>query len=117
MSGIGFGAIIPCVFSLIGDLISRDDRSKGFSFFSISSLIGMAFGLIIATIVGPVDWRISYVFVGILGLFATGLTLMFKEPSRVGKDYLSLTEKGAIDYTYRIKKSDLKVIFKKKSNV
>ena len=117
MSGIGFGAIIPCIFSLIGDLISQDDRSKGFSFFSISSLLGMAFGLIIATIMGPIDWRISYFIVGLLGLLATVLVLMIKEPSRIGKDFLSLTEKDAIDYTYRIKKSDLKVIFKKKSNV
>ena len=117
MNGIGFGAIAPSIFSLIGDLISQENRSKGFSFFSIASLLGMALGLIIATIVGSIDWRLSYFIVGILGLVNTILILFFREPSRIGKDYLFLAEKEAIDYTYRIKKSDLKVIFKKKSNI
>ena len=117
MNGIGFGAITPSIFSLIGDLISQDDRSKGFSFFSIASLLGMALGLIMATIAGPIDWRLSYFIVGILGLVNTILILFFREPSRIGKDFLSLAEKDAIEYTYRIKKSDLKVIFKKKSNL
>ena len=117
MNGIGFGAIIPSLFSLIGDLISQEDRSKGFSFFSIASLLGMALGLIIATIVGPMDWRFSYLIIGIIGLITAFCILFFKEPSRIGKDFSFLIEKGAIDYTYRIKKSDLKVIFKKKSNI
>jgi len=117
MNGVGFGAIIPSIFSLIGDLVSKDDRSKGFSFFSIASLLGMAFGLIIATIAGPIDWRLSYLIVGILGLVNTCIILFFREPSRIGKDNLFLLDKQAVDYTYRIKKSDLKEIFKKKSNV
>jgi len=117
MNGIGFGAITPSVFSLIGDLISQDNRSKGFSFFSIASLLGIALGLIMATIAGPIDWRLSYFIVGVLGLVNTILILFFREPSRIGKDFLSLAEKDAIEYTYRIKKTDLKVIFKKKSNI
>jgi MFS family permease len=117
LNGIGFGAIIPSIFSLLGDLVSRENRSKGFSFFSVASLFGMAFGLIIATIAGPIDWRMSYFIVGILGLVNTLLILLFQEPSRVGKEYVVLAEKNAIEYTYRIKKSDLKVIFKKKSNI
>ncbi len=117
MSGIGFGAIIPSIFSLIGDLISQEDRSKGFSFFSIASLLGMALGLIIATIAGPIDWRFSFLIIGIIGLIAALFIIFFNEPSRIGKDFSFLTEKGAIDYTYRIKKSDLKEIFKKKSNI
>jgi len=117
MNGIGFGAIIPSIFSLIGDLISQEDRSKGFSFFSIASLLGMALGLIIATIAGPIDWRFSFLIIGIIGLIAALFIIFFNEPSRIGKDFSFLTEKGAIDYTYRIKKSDLKEIFKKKSNI
>jgi len=116
MNGIGFGAIIPSIFSLIGDLISKEDRSKGFSFFSIASLLGMALGLIIATIAGPIDWRLSFLIVGIIGLITAFFITFFNEPSRIGKDFSFLIERGAIDYTYRIKKSDLKEIFRKKSN-
>ncbi|MFX1574354.1 MAG: MFS transporter [Promethearchaeota archaeon] len=117
MNGIAFGAITPSIFSLIGDLISQDDRSKGFSFFSIASLLGIALGLILATLTGPTDWRLSYFIVGILGLVNTILILFFREPSRVGIDFAFITEKETISYTYRIKKTDLKVIFKKKSNI
>jgi len=117
VNGIGFGAIIPSIFSLMGDLISQNDRSKGFSFFSIASLLGMALGLIAATIAGPIDWRLSYCVIGILGFVITILILFFKEPSRIGKDYLFLNEKDAVEYTYRIKRSDLKEIFRKKANI
>ena len=114
--GIGFGATIPSTFSLIGDIVSKEDRSKGLSFFSIASLFGMFIGLGLATLAGSVDWRIPYLIVGIIGLIVGVIILFFKEPSRVGKDYFDKFERGAIDYTYRIKLSDLKEIFRKKSN-
>ncbi len=117
MNGVGFGAIIPSIFSLIGDLISQTDRSKGFSFFSIASLIGMAIGIGLATLVGSIDWRLSFFIVGVMGLGSAVTILFFKEPSRIGKDYLDLADKNAVDYSYRINKKDLKLIFKKKSNI
>ncbi|MFX1570260.1 MAG: MFS transporter [Promethearchaeota archaeon] len=117
VNGFGFGAIIPSIFSLMGDLISQDNRSKGFSFFSIASLLGMALGLISATIAGPIDWKLSYFVIGIFGFVIALLILFVREPSRVGIDYILLREMDTIEYTYRIKKSDLKEIFKKKSNI
>ena len=114
--GIGFGAIIPSTFSLIGDLVSQDDRSKGLSFFSIASLFGMVLGIGLATFAGAIDWRFPFFIIGIVGFIVAVIILFFKEPSRLGKDF-DILEKDAIDYTYRIKTSDLKVIFKKKSNV
>ena len=116
LDGVGFGIIIPSIFSLIGDLIKQDERSKGFSFFSIASLLGMATGLGLSTALGSMDWRLSFFIVGILGLLGGFISLRFQEPSRIGKDFSFLAEKEAIDYTYRIKTSDFNVIFKKKSN-
>jgi MFS family permease len=115
--GIGFGAIIPTIFSLIGDIVSKVDRSKGLSFFSIASLFGMVVGVGLATFIGFFDWRLPYLIIGIAGIITAVIILFFKEPSRLGKDFFNILEKDAIDYTYRIKFSDLKVIFKKKSNV
>ena len=117
LDGIGFGIIIPSIFSLIGDLVKQDERSKGFSFFSIASLLGMATGLGLSTALGSIDWRLSFFIIGIAGLVAALMALFFQEPSRIGKDFSFLAEKKAIDYTYRIKTSDFKVIFKKKSNI
>lgn len=117
MTGIGYGALIPCIFSLIGDIVSQEDRSKGFSFFSISSLIGMVVGTGLATFLGNIDWRISYSIIGIAGFISALLFIFFREPSRAGRDYSYMLEKDALEYTYRINLSDLKVIFKKKANI
>jgi MFS family permease len=115
--GVGFGAIIPSTFSLIGDIVSKEDRSKGLSFFSIASLFGMLVGTGLAIFVGYADWRFPYFLIGIAGIIVAIIILFFKEPSRIGKDYFDLLEREAIDYTYRIKFSDLNIIFKKKSNI
>jgi len=117
ITGIGYGALIPCIFSLMGDIVSQEDRSKGFSFFSISSLIGMVVGTGLATFLGSIDWRISYSIIGIAGFITALLFIFFREPSRAGRDYSYMLEKDAVEYTYRINFSDLKVIFKKKANI
>lgn len=117
ITGIGYGALIPCIFSLIGDIVSQEDRSKGFSFFSISSLIGMVVGTGLATFLGTMDWRISYSIIGIAGFISGLLFIFFQEPSRAGREYSYMLEKDAVEYTYRINFSDLKVIFKKKANI
>ncbi|MFX0070901.1 MAG: MFS transporter [Candidatus Hermodarchaeota archaeon] len=116
LNGVGFGAIIPSSFSLIGDLITHENRSKGLSFFSIASLFGMVIGIGLGTLVSNYDWRFSFFIVGVMGLIIALIFLFFKEPSRIGKDFSREADKNHIEYSYRIKKSDLRVIFKKKSN-
>jgi len=115
LTGIGYGALIPSIFSLMGDMVSREDRSKSFSFFSIASLFGIVFGSALATYAGSTDWRFPFLVIGIVGILASLLFLLFKEPSRLGKDHSF--DIDAVDYSYRIKLSDVRIIFKKKANV
>ncbi len=115
LTGIGYGALIPSIFSLMGDMVSSEDRSKGFSFFSIASLFGIIFGSALATYAGSTDWRFPFLVIGIVGILASLLFLLFKEPSRLGKDHSF--DIDAVDYSYRIKLSDVRIIFKKKANI
>lgn len=121
MSGIGFGAIIPTVFSLIGDMVSKEDRSKGYSFFSIATYLGQGIGVALASGLyqSIPDWRIPFLLIGII-ILITALPLIFvKEPSRVGKQEVLeeiMLKKDEVVYTYRIKLSELKEIYKRKSN-
>ena len=115
MTGVGYGALIPSTFSLIGDIVSQEDRSKGFSFFSISSLIGMVLGAGLATFSD--DWRTAFTLIGVAGLITTVFFTFFKEPSRIGRDYINITSDDVAEYSYRIKRADLPLIFKKKANV
>nr|MDO8083872.1 MFS transporter [Candidatus Sigynarchaeum springense] len=114
--GFGFGMIIPNTFSLIGDLIAQKDRSKGFSFFSIATLIGTAIGNLFGTMFSQIDWRLSYAFLGIAGLAGSLMLLLVKEPNRIGRDRLFLVDKTSREYSYKIQLVDLKAIIKKKSN-
>ena len=77
----------------------------------------MLVGIVLATFLGTPDWRIPFLIIGIAGLLNTIIILFFKEPTRIGKDYLDITKKEEIDYTYRIKREDLKKVFNKKSNI
>lgn len=115
--GIGYGALVPSIFSLIGDIISKESRSKGYSFFSIASFFGVVVGTGLAVFVGASDWRIPFFIIGIMGIISAGLFIFFKEPSRIGRDQSYLLERDGIEYTYRISFSDLSTIFKKKANV
>ena len=115
MTGVGYGALIPSTFSLIGDLVSQEDRSKGFSFFSISSLIGMVLGTGLATFSD--DWRSAFTLIGVAGLITSVFFTFFKEPSRIGRDYINIASDDGAEYSYRIKRADLPVIFKKKANI
>ncbi|MCJ7647108.1 MAG: MFS transporter, partial [Candidatus Lokiarchaeota archaeon] len=115
MTGVGYGALIPSTFSLIGDIVSQEDRSKGFSFFSISSLIGMVLGAGLATFSD--DWRTAFTLIGVAGLITTVFFTFFKEPSRIGRDYLNITSEDIVEYSYRIKRADLPIIFKRKANI
>ncbi len=115
--GMGVGGIIPTTFSLIGDIVAENERARGYSFFSVATLIGTAVGVVSGSILIEIDWRLSYVAIGIAGAAVTGFLFFLKEPNRVGKDYLLTAGNDAVEYTYRIKASDLKQIFKKKTNV
>ncbi|MHA1294203.1 MAG: MFS transporter [Promethearchaeota archaeon] len=64
-------------------------------------------------------WRMPFLYLGIIALIVTILNLLYAiEPKRAGKDkYLEeILANEDIQYSYRIKRSDLKYIFTRKSN-
>ena len=122
INGIGLGMIIPVIFSIIGDLVSKEDRSKGYSFFSIATLLGQGIGIVLASNLYPIipNWRIPFVIMGFSILLVSTFLIFVQEPNRIGKqDFLKdlMVDKDAIIYSYRIQMSDLKEIFKRKSNL
>ncbi|MEX2684793.1 MAG: MFS transporter [Candidatus Sigynarchaeota archaeon] len=117
ISGAGLGMTIPVTFSLTGDLVPQNDRAKGFSYFSIATLLG---GVVASVIAGttPADlWRMLYIGVGIAGIAVSVMVFFLKEPNRIGRDYLYSGDKETMEYSYRIRRADLKVIVKKRTNV
>jgi MFS family permease len=117
VSGAGLGMTIPVTFSLTGDIVPQNDRAKGFSYFSIATLLGGVVASILAGIIPAAEWRIPYIGVGIAGVAVAAMSFFLKEPNRIGRDFLLTSGKDAVDYSYRIRPADLKMIFKKKTNL
>ena len=117
IASFGLGMTYPTSFSLTGDIISKNERSRGFSYFSIATTLGMVIADLTGSLVAPIYWQASYIIFGVTGLVCAGLLLLLKEPSRLGRDFLNLASKDEVDYSYRIRREDLKAIFKKKSNL
>ncbi len=117
VSGAGLGMTIPVTFSLTGDLVPQNDRAKGFSYFSIATLLGGAVASVLAGTTPADQWKILYIGVGVAGIVAAVMAFFLKEPNRIGRDYLFSEGKEAVEYSYRIRSADLKVIFKKRTNL
>ncbi len=126
LAGIGLGCMTPTGFSLLTDIISSGSRSKAFAVWGIATTIGAVAGALIGADLfasygssGQTDlWGAPFLYIGLAGFVLMMVTFTFPEPKRAAmedklKDLLS---KQGLSYSYRIKRSDLKNIYKRKSN-
>ncbi len=116
LNGIGVGAIIPAIFSLVGDTANPQRRATAFGFVSAAILIGRMSGFVLGGSMAD-SWRTVYFMVGVTGLiFAFGL-LRVPEPKRGSqeKELRDLIGEGA-EYRFCIRKEDFKKIWLNRSN-
>ena len=81
LNGIGVGAIIPTIFSLVGDTANPRRRSTAFGFVSAAILIGRMSGFLLAGSMAD-SWRMAYFMVGVTGLILAFGLLRIPEPKR-----------------------------------
>ncbi len=126
IAGVGIGSLTPVGFSLLCDIVPTGHRSKAFAVWTIVTFLGAIAGAIIgADIYSQYErtginflWKDPFIFAGVIGFFMIAGLILFPEPKRaaaedVMKDLLS---KEGLVYSYRIKRDDLKNIYKRKSN-
>jgi MFS family permease len=116
LNGIGVGAIIPTIFSLVGDTADPKRRSTAFGFVSAAILIGRMTGFVLAGSLTDY-WRLAYFMVGVTGLILAFGLLRFPEPKRGAREeeLHDLIVEGA-EYRFRITKKDIKNIWSNRSN-
>ncbi len=144
VAAIAVSITAPLVISYLADIISSDSRSKSFAFWGLLTNIGLLVAGVIALAFNAVDfeaialpldqkidfialtypnilytWRLPYFYLGIIALRFTILNYFVTiEPKRAAKE--KQLEEVFLDenilYSYKIKLSDLKLIFKRKSN-
>jgi len=145
LAAIAVSATTPLVISYLADIISSDSRSKSFAFWGLITNIGtlvagflaLAFNVVdfeaipyeeisdkVTFIIGNYSdilytWRLPYFYLGVIALIFTILNyFVAREPKRAAKEkqFEEIFSDENIRYSYKIKFSDLKFIFKRKSN-
>lgn len=116
LNGIGIGAIVPTIFSLVGDTVNPKRRSTAFGYITVAMLVGRMAGFVIAGSCAD-NWRIAYFMLGITNLILAFGLLLAQEPSRGAQEneLRELISEGA-EYRFRITKKDIKFIWANKSN-
>jgi MFS family permease len=146
IAGFAAAVTAPVAFSFMADVISSEKRSKAFAFWGLISTIGglvagsiaLAFNkinydaLTSETVVGQlaeiqanyshsdfITWRFPLFFLGFIALIFVFLNfLLTKEPKRgvTERHMKDILQDEDLQYSYKIKLSDLKYVFTRKSN-
>lgn len=116
LNGIGIGAIIPTIFSLVGDTANPKRRATAFGFVSAAILIGRMAGFVLGGSFAD-HWRMAYFMVGATGIILAFGLLLVPEPKRgvQEKELHDLILEGA-EYRFRISKKDIQHIWENRSN-
>ena len=81
--GIGEATLTPAALSMLGDAFPARRLGLAVGVYYAGIPLGLATALISSSYIAPrYGWRFSFYFLGIVGLVATGLLFLFKEPPR-----------------------------------
>jgi len=116
--GLGFGAVWPICFSLLGDIVKPERRGLVFSTISLLVGIGPVIGLFLGSIYESM-WQMPFLIISILG---TGLICLYSiigidlKKGRAEHELKKILDQGAV-YRYEIKREYLRKLWSKGTNV
>lgn len=116
--GLGFGAVWPISYSLLGDIVKPENRGKVFSVVNLTTGLGLVIGLFLGSGF-QADWRFPFLIVSLLGTANIILFLFIGTDLKRGgaeHELKQVLAEGAI-YKYEIKREHLKTIWKKRTNL
>ncbi len=116
--GLGFGAVWPICYSLLGDIVKPESRGKTFSIVGLSLGLGLVIGLFLGSMFQSF-WQYPFLIVSICGTIVVFIFfLVGTDLKRGGAEHelKSVLDEGAI-YHYEISREHLKKIWKKPTNI
>jgi len=119
LAAVGVGATGPLSLSIITDSVPARWRSTSFGLLATAAGAGYGLGFIVSgLLVETFGWQTPFLIITILGAASGLLLLATREPERGSQEeYLAdLRESGAV-YTYKIRLSDLWLMWQKPSNI
>ncbi|MHA1688972.1 MAG: MFS transporter [Promethearchaeota archaeon] len=117
--GLSFGANGPLLASYLGDLFKIERRGYLFSIFTIFIYIIKGSNIAINGIIGELlgNWKFPSFLFGLIGLIMVILYVILAEEPKIGSKEPEFLEISDINYSYRLKVKDIKIILQKRSNL
>lgn len=86
--GVGEAGGVPPSYAIITDYFPPSMRGRALALFNLGPPIGQALGVAFgASIAAAYDWRLAFIFLGVIGVIAAGVVFfVVKEPERGGLD-------------------------------
>jgi MFS family permease len=116
IAAVGFGSALPLAFSLLVDLVKKEKRATAFGRLSAVYVLGNGLGLVLATLSETKTWFIPFIVISICGIICVLFLSRMTEPR---KEMLEgdpkLEDESVLGMGYKIKVSDFKDIFRRKS--
>ena len=118
VTAVGVGSIGSVGFSVISDLIPAQRRGFALSLWSISQLLGGAFGALLGGSLGAFDWRWPFFVIAGAGFLFAILYHFTIEPQRgQAEPELAAVFASGSHYEYRITLADIQQIFARRANI
>ena len=115
---VGLGSIASVGFSVISDFVGPRRRGLAMSFWGISQGIGVLVGGLIASQTGSIDFRTPLVVIAVAGFaFAVLYLTTYEAPRGFREPQLAELYAAGGDYEYRIDRSQLPELFRRKTNL
>lgn len=116
ISAIGFGSALPLSFSLMIDLVKKERRATQFGRLSAVYVLGNGLGLVLATLSEVESWFIPFIIISIGGVACVLFLSRMTEPRKeMLENDPKLEDESVLGMGYKIKISDFKDIFRRKS--
>lgn len=81
--GVGEATLTPAAISLIGDAFPASRLGLAIGIYYAGIPLGLAIALISSSFIAPrYGWRVAFYALGVIGLIATGVLFLLKEPAR-----------------------------------
>uniref|UniRef100_A0A7S2KRC2 Major facilitator superfamily (MFS) profile domain-containing protein n=1 Tax=Leptocylindrus danicus TaxID=163516 RepID=A0A7S2KRC2_9STRA len=94
LTGLSVGGAIPVIYSVLGDLYSRHERSRVAAMVTCGAGLGVIIGQAIAGFVGShYGWRLPFLIVSVPAFVCATMMLFLKDPPRgLKEDYLDIVD-------------------------
>ena len=119
LTGIGLGAAMPLLYSLLGDYFSARARAAASAVTGFAMGVGIAGGQLLAGSIGPtMGWRLPFVIIAVPNFVLIALVaLIMREPTRGGAEEAlrGMKERGEA-YEEKVDWARWKALFKIRTN-